>query len=62
MSKFIKNMSIFFGGLPLLMSKDAGAAMDRQAAVEILTEPLAVQLRPLNLPSENIFAAANIAA
>lgn len=56
MSKFIKNMSIFFGGLPLLMSKDAGAAMDRQAAVEILTEPLAVQLRPLNLPSENLFA------
>lgn len=56
MSKFIRNLSIFIGGLPMLMSKDAGAAMERQAAVEVLDEPMAVQLRPLNLANDNLFA------
>ncbi len=56
MSKFIKNISIFFGGLPLLLSKDAVASTERLAAIEVLEEPTAVQLRPLNLPSENLFA------
>lgn len=56
MSKFIKTIASFLGTVPLLMSKGMASTPVEYSALEILQEPSAVQLRPLNFEADNLFA------
>lgn len=56
MKRFKASLMVFLSGLPFLTGKAAAAAPDRVEAEP--TGPLdPVSLRPLNLPSDNLFAA-----
>lgn len=57
MSKFIKNLSMFFAGLPLLLSKVTDAAEPtKELFVDPNTDHKAVSLRALNFDINNLFA------
>lgn len=57
MSTFIRKLSLFMAGLPLLASRDVASAPGPAAAAQPLLEPEAVPLRPLNFERDNLFAA-----
>ena len=57
MSKFIKNLSLFLAGVPLLVVKTGhGTVLKDEVAPQPLLEPGPVPLRPLNADIDNLFA------
>ena len=56
MSKFVKNLSLFLSGLPLLLPRAGHATLQEDPAARGLDDPGAVPLRPLNRDIDNLFA------
>jgi His-Xaa-Ser repeat protein HxsA len=56
MSKFVTSIGLFLAGLPLLSTKAHSTVTASQEALDILNEPTAVPLRPLNREMDNLFA------
>lgn len=56
MSKFVRNISLFIAGLPLLATKGIASTPESAISLEPAMEPEAVPLRPLNWETDNLFA------
>ena len=56
MSRFVRTLSLFLVGLPLLVSKGMATVTSPQPVPKPLDEPGAVPLRPLNVDADNRFA------
>src|SRR5689334_13211601 len=57
MSKFIKNISLFFAGLSSLPVNNVDAVTPESVMQPTTNEPGPVMLRPLNNDMDNLFAA-----